>query len=241
MSDIKYSLNNNSKLFKELNYPNIEKYKTQVGKVRKLNEIIIYDNFNIVLEDFVIFSIEQNHFGRMLSTRGEVNLRVIDFSVETFELKISFSIEENKFDSELFEKIFTFNNTNNKPLILQSQDISVDRKEKFELFLINLIDALFKYALDNNASKNILKSIRKEISSDLLLMVFSNINQQVIQNSFRDIDTSEQNDMKFKTTAKGLEESLSNIVLPKGDGLAIQNVELNDAFRISYTEATKTI
>lgn len=210
--------------------------------------------FQITDPDFLKIDSEENKklITNLIKTKININeflfFKEFEFRIKTFEV---IKYEADK----IYSGVLTFDYYVNKSLTKVDYTIVFEYKYinfetnfvfecneesgDFSFAIILIVHSITMFLLDNPNIKKpklikFLDIAESKLNTELLLMTYNNLNQQVIQNSFRDIDTSKQNDMKFKTTAKGLEESLSKIVLPKGDGLAIQNVELNDAFRISY-------
>lgn len=149
------------------------------------------------------------------------------------------------------EGVFTFNERRNNGIqkVFAAQEKEF---EDFDIFIIILMGAVYDYMVDNpyepkveekkgwwQTTKRYAKIggksfVQNVLPSDTFLMLVNNVHQQVIQKSFRDIAPAEQADKNYKTTAKGLEDSLSAMSLPTGN-LPIHNVELDGAFRISYT------
>ncbi len=244
MGEIQYEIK--SKDYFKFGTNDIEKLKSVYQNNPVIfKEIIDFQDFKIKLIDFTLLSLESNHIGRRPTLTGKITLDIWkDFHLVEKEREFKFKVEEVEkvVTKKEFQINFIFLDIDNVASVLNPElyNPSIDSKE-FECFIIYLCDALCTYINITPSPRN-LKHKNKKIwnylfdelkSPELLLMIYGNFNQQIIQNNFRDFSGSDKkNDEKNKTTAEGLEKSLSSIVLPNKEN--ILSVNLDDSFRISF-------
>jgi hypothetical protein len=216
----------------------IEKIDIYENHLVNFNERLPYTlNYGITLQSFklISFKFTLNKDGNVESQEFKAKITALlvvyrKNKVEKMkEKKIDITVSHKKNQSIISVEqqqggLFTFENI--------EKDFFEDDKEAtayFEKKIIMLMYAVFKYLLNNppnNAhltyKSRLWENVKSKITPELSIMIYNSLNQQFIQNSFKD------------NTSAGLNSSLSTIEFPT-NGLTIHDVDLDSALRISFT------
>lgn len=214
-----------------------------VGRPIIYNEDLL--GLKVVQFEIIGCSMVKNQIGKYnLSFGGDITVKVprvpqnandINYHIWTFRVSYTsaYTTEDGNHHDIRFFRIQLKdgdNFNNNLPDAIGEEDHRII----FGRYLILITSAIYKHCL-NVAKEGIWSTVSEYLGShEFWLPIYTTVNQQIIQSSFRTMLAEKQNDNdSHPNTTKGLELSLSNMVLPTGD-LPIHDVELNGAFRISF-------